>query len=109
MKPITLTDAFGCDRCSLMFVIDSDGHHLVQLGGIDPTHQTWFWSGTRWQLRRLGMSSGSRSAIVLGSVLGLTLMLTLNVFVPVTAVVFPLLLMAGILGWYLFHPNAQRP
>ncbi len=92
-----------------MFVIDSEGYNLVQLGGIDPTHQTWFWSGVRWQLRRPGGSAAHRSAVVLGVVLGLMLMLTLNIFVPATAVAFPLLLIAGFLSWYLFHPNSQRP
>jgi hypothetical protein len=49
LKPITLTDAFGCDRCPLMFVIEDSGHSLVQLGGIDPYRRAWQWNGAKWQ------------------------------------------------------------
>ncbi len=49
LQPITLTDAFGCDRCSALFTTEDDGFTLVQLGGIDPYRQMWHWTGNRWQ------------------------------------------------------------
>jgi uncharacterized protein (DUF983 family) len=52
LNPITLTDAFGCDRCSLIFASEDDGYSLVQLGGIDPYLRAWYWNGTRWQAIR---------------------------------------------------------
>jgi hypothetical protein len=52
LKPITLTDAFGCDRCSLIFAIEDDGYSLVGLGGIDPYRRAWYWNGARWQAIR---------------------------------------------------------
>ena len=52
LKPITLTDAFGCDRCSLIFASEDDGYSLVQLGGIDSYRRAWYWNGTRWQAIR---------------------------------------------------------
>jgi hypothetical protein len=52
INPITLTDAFGCDRCSLIFASEDDGYSLLQLGGIDPYRRTWYWNGTRWQAIR---------------------------------------------------------
>lgn len=48
LKPIALTDAFGCDRCSLMFQLENDGYHLLQLGGLDTYRRSWQWIG-RWQ------------------------------------------------------------
>lgn len=54
LKPITLTDAFGCDRCSLIFAIEDDGCSLVRLGGIDPYRRAWYWNGLRWQPIRNG-------------------------------------------------------
>lgn len=48
LKPIALTDAFGCDRCSLMFELELDGYSLSQLGGIDNQRRTWQWIG-KWQ------------------------------------------------------------
>jgi hypothetical protein len=52
LNPITLTDAFGCDRCSLIFTSEDNGYSLVQLGGIDPYHRSWYWNGARWQAIR---------------------------------------------------------
>ena len=49
LQPITLTDAFGCDRCSALFTTEDDGFTLVQLGGVDPYRQMWHWMGNRWQ------------------------------------------------------------
>jgi hypothetical protein len=49
LNPIVLTDAFGCDRCSLIFVVEDNGYSLVQLGGIDPYRRAWQWIGTKWQ------------------------------------------------------------
>lgn len=48
LKPIALTDAFGCDRCSLLFELESDGYSLLQVGGIDSQRHTWQWVG-KWR------------------------------------------------------------
>jgi hypothetical protein len=49
LKPIALTDAFGCDRCSLLFELENDGYNLLQLGGIDSQRHVWQWIG-KWQV-----------------------------------------------------------
>ncbi len=51
LKPIALTDAFGCDRCSLLFQLENDGYSLLQLGGIDAQRHAWQWTG-KWQIIR---------------------------------------------------------
>jgi len=48
LKPIALTDAFGCDRCSLLFELEDDGYSLLQLGGIDSQRHVWQWIG-KWR------------------------------------------------------------
>jgi hypothetical protein len=52
LQPIALTDAFGCDRCSLLFQLENDGYSLLQLGGIDSQRHTWQWIG-KWQIIRV--------------------------------------------------------
>jgi hypothetical protein len=51
LKPIALTDAFGCDRCFLIFQLENDGYNLLQLGGFDAQKHTWQWTG-KWKLLR---------------------------------------------------------
>ncbi len=48
LKPIALTDAFGCDRCPLLFELEDDGYRLLQIGGLDAYRYTWQWIG-KWQ------------------------------------------------------------
>ncbi len=51
LKPIALTNAFGCDRCSLLFELENDGYNLLQLGGMDTQRHVWQWVG-KWQTTR---------------------------------------------------------
>jgi hypothetical protein len=51
LKPIFLTDAFGCDHCSLLFEVENDGYSLLQLGGLDSQRHLWQWAG-KWQAIR---------------------------------------------------------
>ena len=51
LKPITLTESFGCDRCSLLFELENDGYSLLQLGGIDSQRHLWQWIG-KWRAIR---------------------------------------------------------
>ncbi len=51
LKPIALTDAFGCDHCCLMFQLENEGYNLIQLGGIDSQQHAWQWTG-KWKLLR---------------------------------------------------------
>ena len=46
---ITLTEAFGCDRCQQMFIIQNNGYTLEQLAVPYPYKQRWQWQGRRWQ------------------------------------------------------------
>ncbi|PSN17912.1 hypothetical protein C7271_15280 [filamentous cyanobacterium CCP5] len=50
--PITLTEAFGCDRCQQIFVVADDGYIIEQLSTHYPYKRTWRWTGQQWRLDR---------------------------------------------------------
>jgi hypothetical protein len=50
LVPIYLTDAFGCDRCPQMFVMNDDGHLVEQLTGGYPYARAWRWTGQQWKM-----------------------------------------------------------
>jgi len=54
--PIILTEAFGCDRCQQIFVLEDHGHALEQLSTTYPYKRAWRWNGSNWQVvhSRLG-------------------------------------------------------
>ena len=56
--PITLTEAFGCDRCQQLFVVEENGYVLEQLSTSYPYKRAWRWLGNRWSVSkpRLGQS-----------------------------------------------------
>lgn len=56
--PITLTEAFGCDRCQQIFVVEENGYVLEQLSTTYPYKRAWRWTGKSWQVvqSRLGES-----------------------------------------------------
>ncbi|MBV9389498.1 MAG: hypothetical protein JOZ78_24005 [Chroococcidiopsidaceae cyanobacterium CP_BM_ER_R8_30] len=45
---ITLTEAFGCDRCQQLFVVEDNGYVLEQLSTSYPYKRAWRWVGNRW-------------------------------------------------------------
>jgi hypothetical protein len=49
LVPIYLTEAYGCDRCPHMFVLEADGKLVEQTTGGYPQPGTWRWSGKQWQ------------------------------------------------------------
>ncbi|MDF5713098.1 MAG: hypothetical protein PUP93_04230 [Rhizonema sp. NSF051] len=50
--PIVLTEAFGCDRCQQIFVVEDNGHVLEQLSTTYPYKRAWRWMGNTWQVVR---------------------------------------------------------
>lgn len=68
LTQIALTEAFGCDRCQQIFVVDEGGYLLEELSTSYRYKRTWRWNGQQWQ----GASSGfgdSYLSIALGIVL----------------------------------------
>ena len=50
LKPIILTEAFGCDRCQKIFVTQNNGQALEELSQGYPYKKAWRWTGYRWKL-----------------------------------------------------------
>lgn len=46
--PIALTDAFGCNRCQQIFVVNESGETIEQLSTHFSYKQTWRWTGKQW-------------------------------------------------------------
>ena len=50
LLPITLTEAFGCDRCQQIFVLQNNGQAIEQLSSHYPYKRAWRWTGNRWRI-----------------------------------------------------------
>lgn len=48
LLPIILTEAFGCDRCQQIFVVEENTQVIEQLGSTYPYKRTWRWTGKDW-------------------------------------------------------------
>jgi amino acid transporter len=48
LLPIVLTEAFGCDRCQQIFVVDQKNQIIEQLSSTYPYKPAWHWTGYRW-------------------------------------------------------------
>lgn len=55
LVPITLTEAFGCDRCQQIFVVEDSGYVIEQLSTTYPYKRTWRWTGHQWNIARPGL------------------------------------------------------
>jgi hypothetical protein len=58
LVPIVLTEAFGCNRCQQIFVVEDNGYILQQLSTTYPYKRAWRWIGNNWRIvhPRLGES-----------------------------------------------------
>ncbi|HEY9907197.1 MAG TPA: hypothetical protein V6D18_06265 [Thermosynechococcaceae cyanobacterium] len=76
LTPIALTEAFGCNRCQQIFVVDATGYVLEQLASHYPYKRAWHWTGHQWSLARSSLSES-----YLPVALGVTLVL-LSIWLP---------------------------
>jgi hypothetical protein len=76
LVPIALTEAFGCNRCQQIFVVEESGHILEQLATGYPYKRSWRWMGHQWRV----VGSGVRESY-LPIALGITLVL-LSIWLP---------------------------
>ncbi|MCM1985168.1 hypothetical protein [Lyngbya confervoides] len=49
LKELFLVEAFGCDRCQQIFVLQPDQYTIQQLPTAYPYRRTWEWTGTEWR------------------------------------------------------------
>lgn len=73
IQGITLTEAFGCDRCQQIYVIRDGGFGLEQLSGAHPYRRLWRWTGHQWrQYSQLPASSWLGLLVVIAIVLAIS-------------------------------------
>jgi hypothetical protein len=80
LVPITLTDAFGCDRCQQIFVVQENAQVIEQLSTTYPYKRAWRWSGHHWNVAHSSLARGYfplTLAIIFGLIF-LLLLTTLN-------------------------------
>ena len=77
LSPIALTEAFGCNRCQQIFVVEDNGHVLEQLSTSYPYKRSWRWTGHQWRIVKAGLGES-----YLPIALGITLVL-LSIWLPV--------------------------
>ncbi|MGH8003015.1 MAG: hypothetical protein ACREPR_27180 [Brasilonema sp.] len=75
LLPITLTEAFGCDRCQQIFVLEDNSQVIEQLSSSYPYKRAWRWSGNRWLAIHPGLGEGS---LYLGWALSVLLIICLT-------------------------------
>lgn len=51
LVPITLTEAWGCDRCKQIFELRSEPNTIEKLTTPYPRQQIWLWTGKHWVLK----------------------------------------------------------
>ena len=66
IKPIALTEAFGCDRCQQIFVVQDNGYVIEQLSTHYPYKRAWRWTGHQWRLDRSSVSTSYMPIVVIG-------------------------------------------
>lgn len=79
--PIALTEAFGCNRCQQIFVVEEGGFKLEQLSTTYPYKRAWRWTGQQWHIANQGLRE-SYLPIALGIVIILLVILPLAMHLP---------------------------
>jgi hypothetical protein len=73
LTQIALTEAFGCNRCQQIFVVEEGGYVLEELSTSYRYKRTWRWNGHQWD----GVSPGfSDSYVSIALVVILVLLIT---------------------------------
>ena len=58
LTPIALTEAFGCNRCQQIFVLQEGGYTIEQLSTNYPYKKMWRWTGHQWVVVNPSLSNG---------------------------------------------------
>lgn len=89
LSQIMLTEAFGCDHCHHIFIVQDNYQQLQQISGASPYKRAWRWNGRRW------LPIHSRwGELFLPIMLGITIVLL--------AVWLPLILQSSVEGTVFF-------
>ncbi|MEL7334474.1 MAG: hypothetical protein AAFN12_19670 [Cyanobacteria bacterium J06560_2] len=62
--PITLTEAWGCDRCKQIFELKAEPNTIGKLTTPYPRQRQWKWNGKHWVLSKNSLKSTLNEASV---------------------------------------------
>ena len=65
LVPITLTEAWGCDRCKQIFEQRDDPHTVGKLATPYHRQRTWRWNGKQWVAGSQLAKSGTFSSVAI--------------------------------------------
>ena len=103
LVPIALTEAFGCNKCQQIFVVEESGYTIEQLSTSYPTKKAWRWTGHRWIIARAGIGESYLPVALLIVLSPLILWLPLALrYAPKPNIIWilvPLLLMVLLALW----------
>ncbi|MEL6604401.1 MAG: hypothetical protein AAFP20_14375 [Cyanobacteria bacterium J06614_10] len=64
LVPITLTEAWGCDRCKQIFELKPQPNTIGKLTTPYPRQRTWQWTGKNWVLSGNRLKSSLTEAYI---------------------------------------------
>lgn len=73
LTPITLTEAFGCNRCQRFFVLQENGYVIEELPTNYSYKRAWRWTGHQWSAASSSLSRGYLPLTLVG--LGIVIVL----------------------------------
>jgi len=96
-----LTEAFGCDRCQRIFVVQDDNQELEELSGAYPNKRAWRWNGTRWVPVHscFGEVNLPIPLLIIPPVLVTGLLLTFQSSLEIRLVLILLALLVALMAW----------
>lgn len=95
---IALTEAFGCDRCQQMFVIQEQGYVLEQLPTHYPYKRSWGWNGHQWQMIHANFRENYLPVAILVILMLLVIWLPLALRLPLGVNIIPWVILAVLLA-----------
>ncbi len=106
LTPIVLTEAFGCDRCQQIFVLQENGYVIEQLSTHYPYKRAWRWTGHQWNAAHSNLGRGyfPLTLFIIFGLIFLLLLTTLNspLSYSITFRVIAALVLSMLLVWMLW-------
>jgi hypothetical protein len=97
LTPIVLTEAFGCNRCQQIFVVQENGYVLEQLSTNYPYKRAWRWTGHQWNIAHANLGRGYFPLTLL-ILVGLIFLLVLMALHPPLSSSLPIRVIAALVA-----------
>jgi hypothetical protein len=100
LKPIALTEAFGCNRCQRLFVVQENGYFIEELPTTYSYKRTWRWTGHQWSIVSPSLSRGYLPLTMIGLGVVIVLLIATQATSPAFwAIALLALLLLGFVFW----------